>query len=168
MDKFRESLEKARNDRTSGKKTTEVEGEWRIDKTGPQFEAKVQTERGGEFTLQSDETLILGGGGTVPNPVQYCIYGLMACYAATFAKWAAMEGIVLKDFKVKATAKLDLTRAFGVTENQIIEHLRLEIVIDSDADIDTLNELMETAKMRSPCYYYATHQIIPEINLKKQ
>lgn len=90
VDKFRETVEKARKDHATGKKT--MEGEWRLGKTGPQFESKIKTEKGGEITLFLDETLILGGGGTAPNPVQYCIYGLIACYAATFAKWAAMEG----------------------------------------------------------------------------
>ena len=110
VDKFKDTVEKARKDHSTGKKTMEIEGEWRLNKTGPQFESIIKTENGGDVTLFSDETLILGGGGTAPNPVQYCIYGLIACYAATFAKWAAMEGIVLRSFRIKATANMDLTK----------------------------------------------------------
>ena len=168
VDKFKETVEKARKDPSSGKKTMEIEGEWRIGKTGPQFESKIKTERGGEITLQSDETLILGGGGTAPNPVQYCIYGLIACYAATFAKWAAIEGIVLKSFKIKATSNMDLTGAFGVTQNPILEHLKWEMIVDTDASMEKLNRLNEIAKERCPGYYCVTHEIFPEIKIIKQ
>jgi uncharacterized OsmC-like protein len=167
MRRFRETLDKVRKNPTGGKKIRQIEGEWRVDKTGHQFEATVKTERGGEYSLRSDETLILGGGGTSPNPIQYCIFGLIACYAATYAKWAAMEGILLKSFKIKATVSLDLTKAFGVTENPIFEHLQLEMAIDSDVDMNTLNRLKEIAKARSPCFYYATHQIVPEVKIRK-
>jgi len=66
----------------------------------------------------------LGGDCTAPDPVQYCIYGLIACYAATFARWAAMEGIVLKSFKIKAAASME-----------------------------KLNKLNELAKEQCPGYY---------------
>lgn len=168
VDKFNETVEKARKDPATGKKTMEIEGEWRIDKTGPQFESKIKTENAGEITLQSDETLILGGCGTAPNPVQYCIYGLIACYAATFAKWAAIEGIVFRSFKIKATANIDLTRAFGVTENPILEHLKWEMIVDTDASMEKLDRLNEIAKERCPGYYCVTHEIFPEIMIMKQ
>jgi uncharacterized OsmC-like protein len=168
VEKFKETVEKAKKDPATGKKTMEVEGEWRIGKTGAQFESKIKTENGGEITLQSDETLILGGGGTAPNPVQYCIYGLIACYAATFAKWAAMEGIVLKSFKIKAIANMDLTRAFGVTQNPILEHLKWEMMVDTDANIEKLNRLNEIAKERCPGYYCVTNEIFPVIKIIKQ
>ena len=168
VDKFRETIEKARKYPSTGKKTMEVEGEWLLDKTGPQFEAKIKTEKGGDFVLQSDETLILGGGGSAPNPVQYCIYGLIACYAATFAKWAAVEGIVLKSFKIKAAANMDLTRAFGVTQNPILEHLKWEMIVDTDSSIENLNRLNEIAKERCPGYYCVSHEISPEIKIIKQ
>lgn len=94
VEKFRETIEKARKDPSTGKKVVELEGQWRLGKTGPQFESRIKTENGGEITLFSDKRLILNGGGTAPNPFQYFIYGLIACYADTFAKWASMEGIM--------------------------------------------------------------------------
>jgi len=167
VDKFKKTIENARKDPATAKKTMKIEGEWRIGKSGPQFEAKIKTEKGGDFILQSDETLILGGGGTAPNPVQYCIYGLIACYAATFAKWAAVEGIILKSFRIKATANMDLTRAFGVSQNPILEHLKWEMIIETDASMEELNRLNEIAKERCPGYYCVTHEILPEIKIIK-
>lgn len=167
VDKFRDTVEKAKKDPISGRKTMAIEGEWLIGRTGPQFEAKIKTETGGEFILQSDETQILGGGGSAPNPVQYCIYGSIACYAATFAKWAAMEGIALKSLKIKAEATMDLTRSFGIGKNPIMSSLKWDIIVDSDAGIEKLNKLNEIAKERCPAYYCLTHQIFPEIKITK-
>lgn len=166
VDKFQKTIENARKAPLSGKKTIQVEGEWRIGKTGPQFEAKIETEKGGEFLIQSDETIALGGGGTAPNPVIYGLYGVMACYAATFSKWTAMESIELKTFKVKAQANLDLTRSFGVTQNQIYENIKFEIIVDADIGIIELKRFNEITKERCPCYYCLTNAIIPEIEIR--
>lgn len=166
VDKFKETVEKAKKE--GGKKTVEMEGEWRLGKDGPQFESKIKTEMGGDIIIQSDETIILGGGGTAPNPVQYCIYGLIACYAATFAKWAAMEGIVLKKFRIKAQANLDLTKSFGLSENPILESLKWEMTVDSDADMEKLEKINQIAKERCPGYYYVTHAIFPEVKIRKE
>lgn len=165
IDKFKETIENAKN---TGKKTVEVTGEWRIGKEGPQFESKIKTEKGGEFTLVSDETIMLGGGGTAPNPVQYCIYGLIACFSATFAKWAAMQKIELKSLSVKATANMDLTRAFGISMNPILETVKLDLVIDTDASMEEIEKLNETAKERCPGYYCLTHAIFPDIKITKK
>ena len=51
-------MKKARKDPTTGKKTMEIEGEWRIGKTGPQFESKIKTEKEGEIIGK------LGNGST--------------------------------------------------------------------------------------------------------
>lgn len=166
VDKFMETVEKAKKE--GGKKTVEMEGEWRLGKDGPQFESRIKTENGGEVTIHSDETLILGGGGTAPNPVQYCIFGLIACYAATFAKWAAMDGIVLKSFKIKALANMDLTKSFGLSENPILESLKWEMIIDSDASMEELERINEIAKERCPGYYCVTHAIFPEVKIRKE
>jgi uncharacterized OsmC-like protein len=79
-----------------------------------------------------------------------------------------MEGIVLKSFKIKATSNMDLTGAFGVTQNPILEHLKWEMIVDTDASIEKLNKLNEIAKERCPGYYCVTHEIFPEIKIIKQ
>ncbi|HIH43830.1 MAG TPA: OsmC family protein [Candidatus Methanoperedenaceae archaeon] len=168
VDRFKETIDKAKKDpKSGGKKVMEVEGVWRADKTGPQFEAKIPTEHGGHIVMHSDETLILGGGGTAPNPVQYLIFGLIACYAATYAKWAAMDGVVLRGLRIRAVADMDFTKIFGLSQNPILEHLKWEMIIDTDADITTLNRLNALSKERCPGYYCITHEIFPEITIRK-
>lgn len=40
IDKFKETVEKAKKDPLMGKKAMNIDGEWRIGKIGPQFQAK--------------------------------------------------------------------------------------------------------------------------------
>lgn len=168
IDVFKETIEKAKKDPSSKIKNLEIEGVWRLDKqSGPQFETKLKTENAGEILVQSDETIILGGGGTAPNPVQYCIGGLLACYSATFVKWASMDGIVLKSFKIKGTANMDLSAALGLSDNPPLNNLKMELLIESDASKEKLLEINEIAKKRCPGYYCLTHGIIPQIDIKK-
>ena len=77
-----------------------------------------------------------------------------------------MEGIELKNFKVKAKANLDLTRCFGVTQNQIYENILFEIIVDADTNMEKLERFNEITKERCPCYHCLTTAIIPEIEIK--
>ena len=169
VEKFRETVENAIKDPSSCKKALKVEGIWRLDeKDGPQFETKLKTENAGEVLLQTDETIILGGGGTAPNPVQLCIAGFIACYSATFAKWAAMEGVILKSFKIIGTANMDLTTALGISEVDALKNIEMELLIESETDMEKLLEINELAKKRCPGYYCLSHEIIPDVEIKKE
>ncbi|WP_187151829.1 OsmC family protein [Methanosarcina siciliae] len=170
VDQFSETLQKARNDPSKTKKVIEFEGNWEIGKTGPQFSTTIKTEKGGEFLIQSDEPIALGGSGTAPNPVQYGLYGIASCFAASLAKWTAMEGIVLNQLKIKVRADMDLSASFGIFQEPAIpiyERIKFEIVIDSGMSMEEIERFNEIAKQRCPCYYCLTAAIIPEIVFKK-
>ena len=168
IDVFKETIENGKKDPSTSIKKLEIEGTWRLDEqTGSQFEAKFKTEKAGDIIIQSDETIILGGGGTAPNPVQYCIGGLLACYSATFVKWASMEGITLNSFKIRGTATMDISKALGLSDNPPIIDLQMELFIESDAPMEKLLEINEIAKKRSPGYYCISHGILPKIDIKK-
>jgi len=92
---------------------------------------------------------------------------LLACYSATFVKWASMEGIILKSFKIIGTAKMDLSPALGLSENPPLQNLKMELLIESDATMEKLLEINEIAKKRCPGYYCVSHAIIPEIDIKR-
>lgn len=159
LDEMRRTIEKARANPEVAKKTVKIEGEWFPQtSTGPQFSAKIKAEKG-EFTVSSDEPTFLGGGGSTLNPVQYCVYGACACYAATFAKWAAFEGVVLKQFKVKATANLDLSTAFGLSSNPVIREMVFDLFVETDADDKTLAKVKKIAYERCPAVYCLTKSV---------
>ncbi len=168
VEKFKETVENAKKDPSIAKKKMVIEGIWRVnEQTGPQFETKLGTENAGEIVLQTDEPTGIGGGGTSYNPVQLCIAGLLACYSATFAKWAAVEGVVLKSFKISGTANMNMSAAFGIDDSIPLENLQIELLIDSDASIEKLREINQIAKERCPGYYCVSHAISPQIDVKK-
>lgn len=139
------------------------------EKKGPQFKSNLKTENAGEILLETDESIIMGGQGIAPNPVQVLITGVIACYSAIFAKWAALKGIELKKFKTVATVNLNLAMAFGISDTaDIFENLQIDLFIESDASLEKLNEINEIAMKRSPGYYCVSHAITPKINLTKE
>lgn len=167
LDEMKKTIEKARANPEEAKKTVNVEGEWfPQNSTGPQFSAKIKAEKG-EFTVNSDEPTFLGGGGSTLNPVQYCVYGASACYAATFAKWAAFEGVVLKSFKVKATANLDLSSVFGLSHNPVIREMVFDLFVETDADDEKLAKIKKIAYERCPAVYCLTNNVNLKIELSK-
>ena len=157
-------------DRSKCKKRLQIKGRWRLDvEYGPQFETKLMTERAGEITVQTDETIILGGGGTAVHPVHYCMAGFCGCFSAAFAKWAAMSGIELKKFEIKATADIDLTTGFGIEDGiPAVENFNIELTVESDANTEALNEVLELTKKRCFCMYCMTTAVIPEIDMIKE
>ena len=87
-------ITEAQTDKSKVKRTQKIEGEWRVEEGGPQFQAKVNFE-GGKMIMASDQPTNLGGGGTLPGPLHYCFFGLLSCYTSTFAAMASMMGINL-------------------------------------------------------------------------
>ncbi|MHA1933201.1 MAG: OsmC family protein [Promethearchaeota archaeon] len=166
---FKKVQDEYRKDRSKCKKRLEVNGRWRLDvEYGPQFETKLQTERAGEITVQTDETIILGGGGTAVHPVHYCMAGFCGCFSAAFAKWAAMSDIELKRLDIKIIADVDLTTGFGIEDDvEAVNNYTLELTVESNASMEELNKVLEHTKKRCFCMYCITTPITPNIEMIK-
>ncbi len=85
----------ARADASKLKRRQTIQGEWILERGEPQFWAEVSFE-GGKVVMESDQPKDLGGGGSRPGPLHYCFFGLVSCYATTFATIASMMGIELR------------------------------------------------------------------------
>ena len=166
IDEFDQTIAECEKDLTSALKTLKVEGTWRLGGKGPQFESELKFENG-RVILYSDEPTFLGGGGTSVNPIQYCLFGVASCFAATFAKWAAIEGVVLEELTVTAEADLDMSRSFGLTENPILDKMTLNISTKTDASDEDVDRIRQITIERCPAYYCLTEPITPEINVSK-
>jgi len=167
LEGFKKVQKEYKKDRSKCKKTIEVKGRWRLDvEYGPQFETKLRTERAGEITVQTDETIILGGGGTAVHPVHYCMAGFCGCFSAAFAKWAAMAGIELRKLDIRIIADINLTTGFGIEDGiDAVDDYKLEIYVESDAPMEKLNEVLEYTKKRCFCMYCITTPIVPKIDM---
>ncbi len=164
VEKLKATVEAVSADLSKAKKVNRIEGEWNTGE-GSQFRATVQFE-GGRMTLEADQPGFLGGGGTQPGPMIYCLYGSASCYAATFATMAAMEGIELKKMTIVAEAAVDFSRVFGLSDNPIAEGVKFTLTVDSDASADKLRELEELSKQKCPAVYCLTNPIPLTTELK--
>ncbi|MFX1593511.1 MAG: OsmC family protein [Promethearchaeota archaeon] len=167
---FKEVVGQYMKNRDLCKKTLDVKGIWRLDlEYGPQFETRLKTERAGEITVQMDELTLFGGGGTALHPISLCMAGFCGCYSAAYAKWAAMEGIELKQLIIRVKGDLDFSSVLNIEENiPIVDHYQIELFIESDASYEELCRISEITKRRCFCYYCISTSTIPKITLKNE
>jgi uncharacterized OsmC-like protein len=164
-----ESLEKLvqaiKEDPANAKITPKVKGEWIFEDGQPQFRSIMDVE-GGAFTIEADMPTKLGGWGSAPGPLNYCLYGLASCYAYTFASLATMEGVTLTKLEVEAESHIDISKAMGLSDNPIVEEVRWKVIVDSDADEETIERLKNLAEERCPAVNCLTNPVKLKIEVE--
>ncbi len=115
--------------------------------------------------MESDFAPFMGGKGLAPDPIQYCLYGLAACYAATFVSLAAMEGLTLGDVKIAVENKVDLTRTLGLSSNPIVEGVEVTLTVAADVSQEKLEHVEALARDRCPGVYCLINPIQLTTNL---
>ena len=145
-------MEEARNDPQIAKKSKRVEGEWDFEEGKPQFKATLAFKEG-ERVVESDFAPFMGGRGLAPDPIQYCLYGMAACYIGTFVSLATMEGIALRRLKIAVENKVDLTRTLGLSSNPIVEGVEVTLTVASNVERERLEQIEALARDRCPGVY---------------
>ncbi len=148
----------AETDKSKVKRTQKIEGEWLLEEGGPQFRAEVNFE-GGKIVMEPDQPKNLGGGGTRPGPLHCCFFGLVSCYTATFAAMASMMGIELKKLTAKLEGNLNFSRVFGLSQEPVMEEIRIALQVESDAPKAKLEEAERLAYERCPAVFALTEQV---------
>ena len=164
LDKAGTFVEEAKADKSKAIKIKKVEGAWNFNEGKPQFASTLE-HANGITIVEADGPPFMGGSGIKPDPVQYCLFGLAACFAQTFASIAAEKGVELKKLKVAAENKVNLSRALGLGNEPIVERVKL-IVEVSDVDKDKIKEIEQLAKERCPGVYCLTNPIKLDIEIK--
>ena len=77
-------------------------GEWQM--SGPQFRATIPVPNGEPVVFEADFPPPMGGTGSAPNPLAYCFWGGLACYAMTYAQEAARRGVELRGLRALGMA----------------------------------------------------------------
>jgi len=157
-------MEEVKHDLSKAKKSKKVECSWNFDEGKPQIESKIQHPKG-ETVLRSDFAPFMGGEGLAPDPIQYCLFGLAACFAGTFMSMATMMGIKIQDLRVSAENFTDLSRTLGLTNNPIVERVKIIATVKSDAKDEQLKELEKMAHERCPGVYCLVNPISLETEL---
>jgi uncharacterized OsmC-like protein len=168
LEKVQNSIAAMKDDPGKAKKVNRVEGEWICEGShSPQFKADFQLETG-KFTLEADSPSFLGGSGTRPGPLHYCIFGLTSCFASTFMTLAAIEGIVIESAHFVGECSVDFSKTFGLSERPIIENAKFKISVKSNADPATLERLTKLAEDRCPGMFSLTNKIEVKTELRKE
>ncbi|MFX1315384.1 MAG: OsmC family protein, partial [Promethearchaeota archaeon] len=108
------------------------------------------------------------GGGTSFHPVHLCMAGFAANFCSEYAKWAAIEDVKLDNLKIIVKQYVDLTTGFGIEPNiPMIDNYQVELIVDSNANIEKLLDILETTKKRSFCYYCLITPTVPLITIHK-
>lgn len=159
LDKIQSSIDAMKSDPAKAKKINRVDGEWICEGShGPQFRADFETESG-KFTLETDSPSFLGGTGTGPGPLHYCIFGLTSCFASTFMTLAAMEGISIKSARFLGECHVDFSKTFGLSDKPIMENVKFRITVDRGTNIEPLKALVKLAEKRCPAIFSLTNSI---------
>ena len=142
-------FERARTDPGAVRLQKRVEGTWSFAEGTPQFSTTI-THGDRETTLAVDMAPPFGGAGLAPDPLQYMLAGLGACYAATLVTIASMEGVSLSEVKVVAESRLDVSTVFGLAERPLVERVSVRVSVNAPVDDATLARWEQAAREKCP------------------
>ena len=126
-----------------------VAGTWSFVEGTPAYTASMAH---GELTsvLSVDVAPGFGGSGLAPDPLQYLLTGLGACYAATVVTVAALEGVDLSALSVVAEQDVDVARVYDLGDGPLIEQITVTVTVATDVDDQTLARWQQTAREKCP------------------
>lgn len=143
-------------DPARAKNAVDLGGEWDVNGDAVQFRGTIPFPAG-EVEFACDFPPPLGGGGRAPNPLAYCLWGGIACYAMTFATEAADAGVVLRRLSARVTATIDVRRPLGLADVPPVEGLTWTLDVDADASPERIEELRRSADAHCPGHYCITN-----------
>lgn len=158
VDALDQTIEQARQDSSVVVQQVSFDGEWNLG-DGPQFRATIPVPNGNPVIFEADFPPPMGGTGSAPNPLAYCFWGGLACYAMTYAQEAARQGVELRALRAHAEARVDQSRALGVTDNPPVERIDWRLDIDADAPSERLQEIKRIADDHCPGVYCVRNPI---------
>jgi len=142
-------LERAKADPGVLRMHKRVEGTWSFAEGTPAFTAIVG--HGNRTTeLAVDVAPGFGGSGLAPDPLQYLLSGLGACYAATVVTVAAMDGVDLAELRVVAEQDVDVSRVYEMGDGPLMEQISVTVKIAGDIDDATLARWEQAAREKCP------------------
>lgn len=126
-----------------------VEGIWSFAEGAPAYTATMaHGDRATELSV--DIAPGFGGGGLAPDPLQYLLTGLGACYAATVVTVASMEGVDLTELSVVAEQDVNVASVYGMGDGPLMEQITVIVKVATDVDDDTLARWQQAARDKCP------------------
>ena len=105
------------------------------------------------FTIRGDHPPELLGHNTGPTAVETLLAALGACMAGTFAAQATMRGIKIDALEIDLQGDIDLNGFFGLKAvSPGLSNVEISYQVESEADSQTLQEVLDDAKLHSPVF----------------
>jgi len=153
VDALQQTIATATSDPAAVRQQVQFDGAWQTQDGRPQFRASIPVPNGEPVVFEADFPPPLGGSGSAPNPLAYCFWGGLACYAMTYAQEAAKQGIELRGLRATAQAEVDQSRALGVSDRPPVQRVDWTLDVDADAPNETLDKLKRLADEQCPGVY---------------
>jgi uncharacterized OsmC-like protein len=117
------------------------------------------------FKLDADEPLLVAGTDSAPNSMEYVLHALVSCLTGTLVYHAAVQGIVINSISSNIEGDMDVRGLLGMADDvrKGFHHVRVTLVVDSDADVETLTELA----LYSPVYDIVSKSLPVELRVEK-
>ena len=147
------TAESARQDPSAATQPVAFDGEWQTAEGSVQFSTEIPLPDGSSVTFEADYPPHMGGTGSAPNPLAYCFWGGIACFAMTYAQEAAMKGVELRSLRARVRTEMNMSRALGAGDLPPVEAIDWYLEVDADADPETLEEIKAISDERCPGAY---------------
>ena len=148
-----QTAETASQDPSSAIQPVSFDGEWQTTEGSVQFTTEIPLPNGGTVAFGADYPPHMGGTGSAPNPLAYCFWGGIACFAMTYAQEAAREGVEIRSLRARVKTEMNMSRALGVSNLPPVEGIDWFLEVDADADAETLERIKAISDERCPGAY---------------
>jgi uncharacterized OsmC-like protein len=165
LDGVKKFVEEAKSNPSQLMRKMRVEVMWNFDESFPQMSSELEFPKG-KVKIECDNAPFMGGGGRSPNPLQYCLFGMASCFLGTFASVAAEEKLNVKSLKIIAENEINLRRPLGISDDPVVEKIKMTVEIVSDDPKEKVEEVKEKAMKRCPAVYCITNPIPLEVEVK--
>lgn len=130
-----------------------------------QFVAKARN-----FRLIVDEPENLGGTDEDANPVEYILAGLAGCLNVVGHLVAKELGFTIKKLKIEVSGSLNPNKLFGNSnaERSGFKEIKLNLIPDTDADINLLVKWLKIVEDRCPVNDNLTNKTPVKIGVTKE
>ncbi len=126
------------------------------------------TTRQTAFVLDNDEPAVLLGTDKGANPTEFVLHALAGCMTTSLVYHAAARGIQLDEVESQLEGDLDLHGFLGLSDSvrNGYDGIRVTFQIKADVPEETLQELCELTRKRSPVFDIVSHPVPVAVRLQ--
>lgn len=104
------------------------------------------------FVFTNGEPPVLLGNNEGANPVEFLLHGLAGCITTTFILHASARGVQVHELSTELDGDIDLQGLLGLDDSITpgYQEIRIKMHVKADCSDEELEDLIATAKRRSP------------------